>query len=880
MQQQKISSALGEATTSIFNVNLPVPLTPLIGREDEVASACLFLRNSHGRLLTLTGPGGVGKTRLALHVAANILHDFADGVYFVPLAPIRDPQFVIPAIAKVLDVQESADQPLLEHLITALAKKRLLLLIDNFEQVISAAPLLSTLLEGCPLIRALVTSREVLRVRGEQEFIVPPLALPDLKLSPTPEALSEVAAVALFVQRTRSIKPGFQFNAANAQMIAEICTRLDGLPLALELAAARLKLLSLPALLARLEHRLQVLTRGTREVDERQQTLLNTLQWSYELLSEQEQRIFRCLAAFSGSWTLPAAQVICQATGESAPAVENVLSSLIDKSLVQLRIQDDEDDGEVRFSLLETIREYAMHCLEENEEQESIQSAHATYYLTLAEEILPELDGPRQMERLARLEREYDNLRAALKWTLEQAELDQSKSELALRLCYALRIFWVVRCYWSEGLSFLEQSLAVSQGTSSLARAGALWAAAGLTTQLDDYDRAEAFGRESLALYRKFGDIQGIARALYTLGATVANRSDYPAARIFTEEALALARKGSDRVRLARILVNLGEIVNVQGEYDTAQGLFEESLNIQRELENKEGMAWSLFKSAWGLIVSQGNPEKARTLLEESLAIAREMNDKDKIADCLIYSGHVALGQGNPALARTFLEESLELAREIGDLWAISESLCVLAKVAFVESDDTVARELCDESLRNAMKVNNKELVASGLERLACIVTAQGEAAWAARLWGTAERLRETTGACITPLEGSSYEPMIVKARTELGKQSFAACWTQGRTMSPEQVLVPVDSTTLPQPDTQRTAPMPVLLPSPYPVELTPREIEVLLLVAQGLTNGQIAEQLILSSHTVNSHVRSILSKLGVTSRSAIIHFAFAHNLL
>jgi predicted ATPase/DNA-binding CsgD family transcriptional regulator len=878
VQQQNSLSDSEAAVTTTPNTNLPVPLTALIGRTEETASACSYLRIPHGRLLTLTGPGGVGKTRLALHIATTLLDDFADGVYFVPLAPVRDPQFVIPAIARVLDVQQSAEQPLEERLVAALVGKQLLLVLDNFEQVVSVAPQLATLLEACRRLKLLVTSREVLRVRGEQEFLVPPLALPDLKGLPASKSLSEVEAVALFVQRTQAVKSDFRLTPANAQIVAEICVRLDGLPLALELATARLKLLSPQALLARLESRLQVLTRGTREASERQQTLHNTLQWSYDLLLPHEQHLFRGLAVFIGGWTLDAASAICTAHENGLMDVEERLSSLIDKSLVRQFVQP---DGDVRFRMFETIREYGLECLEQQGELESIREAHAAYYLALAEQIIPELDGPQQIERLAQLEREYDNLRAALKWALEQARLKQDGNELALRLCCALRRFWIVRCYWSEGQAFLEQALTASKGLTSSTGAMALWVESALTAKLNDYDRAEALARESLELSRALGDVSGISRAIYTLGAIAANnRSDYPEARALTEEALALARKGSDRVRVARALLNLGEIVSVQGEYARAQTLLEEALAIQRDLGNKDGIAWALVKLAWALIVSRGNQERARTLIEESLVLARALDARDILALCLIYSGHMALEQGDPLLAKAVLEESLVLSKEIGNLRDIVEIRCVLAKVALVQGDQAGARVYCEESLKGAWKVGNKDLLASSLERLACIVVVQGETAWAAQLWGVAETLRDGMGAPITPLERPFYEKMVAEARTQLGEQAFAAAWIQGKSMSPEQALAPTDAI-LPLPPVTQQESLPLVCPSPaYPSELTGREVDVLGLVAQGFTNAQIADRLIISSHTVNSHVRSILSKLGLTSRSAIIHFAFEHHLV
>ncbi len=862
------------------STGLPVSLTSLIGREQEVKAIHALLLCPDVRLLTITGTAGVGKTRLALEIARELVHDFADGVYFVSLAPISDSAFVIPTIAHSMGLMESGSQPLLELLKTSQRDKRRLLLLDNFEHVITAATLLVELLEACPTVKILVTSREFLRLRGEHQFAVLPLALPDPKHLPDDQSLAHVAAVHLFTQRSQAIQSNFQLTTGNATTIAEICLRLDGLPLAIELAAARIKLLPPQALLDRLNHRLHTLTGGVRDLPERQQTLRNTIQWSYDLLSEEEQRLFRRLAVFVGGCTLEAVEALYDVLKNGMTSVLDGVASLLDKSLLQ---HMEQRQGELRLMMLETLREYGLEALVANEEMEATRQAHAYYYLALAEEAEPGLDGPQDAVWLERLEREYNNLRAALQWSLEQAgnEEARQRNEMALRLGAGLQRFWEVRGHWSEGRYFLEQALVGSKGVAAPVQLKALKAAAHLAYVQGDTDRAEALSKECLTRCRELGDTAGIALSLRLLGLIAWLRCNFVVACSLTEESLALFREVGHKEGTAWALFNLATLISQQGVYDRAISLTEESLVLFRALGNRQGIVWSLLELANMLFSSQGDPAKVRVLIEKGLALSREVGHKEGMCWAFYILVEVFLQEGNAVKARLLLEEEMALSKELGHRQGPDESLFLLGKVQALEGDLAAARALYEESLVLGREMSDDLNIPFYLEGLAEVVAVQGEPEWAARLWGTSEALREERGTPIPPVYRAGYEHSVAAARVQLGEKAFVAAWVEGRGMTIGQAVAAQGQAILSQPGPpELLSTSSARVPTDNPDGLTPREMDVLRLLAQGLTSAQIAEQLVIGVVTVNFHVRSIYSKLGLTSRAAATRYALEHRLV
>lgn len=883
---------------SLPQYSLPAPLTPLVGREREIAAVCTLLRHPEIRLVTLIGTGGIGKTRLAVHVATEVLADFPDGVFFVSLAPLSDPTLVLSTIAQVLDVKESGARPLPDLLTADLREKHLLLCLDNFEHLLPAAPQLTDLLSACPHLTVLVTSRAVLHVQGEHLFPVPPLAVPDLaRLPPTAETLPISAAVALFLQRAQAVQPTFQITSTNARPLAQVCIRLEGLPLAIELAAARISLFPPQALLARLSQRLHLLTSGTRDVPARQQTLRNTIAWSYHLLAEEEQRLFRRLAIFVGGCTLQAVEAVCEAPGGVGKRFESV-ASLIEKSLLQ---QTEQEGEEPRLRMLETIREYALEELFASGEFETTQQAHAAYYLSLAE--LAELEGPQQVRWLERLEREYDNLRATLRWGLEpgSGEEGEHRKELALRLAGVLGEFWTMQWHLSEGRTFLEQAVAASPQAASRLRAKALSVAADLALYQFD-TRAEALAEEGLALYQQLADQSGIASCLHVLGICSMWRGESDQARALLEESATLYRACGNTYQLGWSLVLQGVTDQAQGEHVGARAHYEEALALFRDLGIVEGIAMMHFLLGRLHFYCQGDDLTARSFLEEASRLFREEGNTAGVAVSLLRSAEIVLlGQGNLAAAYVLAEESLGFFRELSYKRGVAEALFVLARVQARRGNYSTAR--CryediltlvrggDDTRRHihvAYRVEQSRDRVGGpsdddhqgnillyVEGLAEVVAAQGEGAWAARLWGAAEARREEIHAPRPAVFRTEYEHAIAAARTQMEEKPFTAAWTQGRAMTLEQVLTTQGQVTPTAPPSAPRAGM-----SPLGAEeLTPREVEVLRLLARGLTNAQIAEELMVSLLTIKAHLRSIYSKLGVTSRSSATRYALEHHL-
>lgn len=724
--------------------NLPAPSGVLIGREKELADTKQLLLRRDVRLVTITGPGGIGKSHLATEVAREIADHFSFGVYFIALAAVGDPSLIPSVIAQTIGVRESGGQPPVESLKEYLRNRLaapMLLLIDNFEHLLASAPLLGELMALAPGLKLLVTSRAALRIRDENEFPLPPLALPDCKALPALEALSQYPAISLFVQRATAVKPDFALTEENASAVAEICARLDGLPLAIQLAAARIKLFSPPAMRSRLASRLQFLTTGARDLPARQQTLRQAIDWSYDLLSEPEQKLFRRLSTFVGGFTLEAAESVCDTKKDLGLDLLDGVASMVDKSLVR---QIEQVDKEPRFAMLETIREYGLEKLAASGEESPTRRAHAAYCVVLAEEGAAENADGELKEWLDRFETEHDNFRAALEWLTET-----HNAEWGLRLGTALFRFWEMREYLAEGRERLGKLLGLEkQAKPNNARMRTLFAAGVLAADQGDYAASEELLKENLEIARLLEDKRSIAVSLNALAVIARDKGDLPASRALIEESLVLWKELCDRLAIARALSNLAAVVKSQADYTHSRALYEECLSIFRELGDRRGVAWALNHQG-DVLYEQGDLATARSLYEQSISTFRELNDRWGIAGSLADLGNLTREQGDHAAAEALYRESLILFKDLG----------------------------------------HKRGIARVLEAFASSAVARSELERALKLAGIAAALRQTIGAPLTQAEQLKLEQSLEPARRGLTTTAGRTAWLEGWVMPVEVAI-------------------------------------------------------------------------------------------
>jgi predicted ATPase/DNA-binding CsgD family transcriptional regulator/transcriptional regulator with XRE-family HTH domain len=883
----------------------PVAPGPIIGRDRELAALTALLAEEDVRLVTLTGTGGVGKTRLALEVAGELGPQRAYGAAFVSLAALRNARFVPTAVAHVLGVQEVAGQGIEAGLRAYLAGKRLLLLLDNFEQVMPATTWLTDVLATCGGLQVLVTSRTALRLRGEREFSVQPLALPPSASPWSIDALAQNPAVDLFVRRAQAARPDFALTGVDATAIATIVQRLDGLPLAIELAAARVKVLPPSALLARLAHPLDMLVDGARDLPERQQTLRRTLAWSYELLDGPERALFRRLAVFSGGSELEAIEQICAGEGVAPHAILDLLSHLIDHTLVQADLAA----SSPRYWLLETTFAYATEQLEQAGETVQLRRRHRDWCLALAEQAEPELVGSSQLIWYERLQRERHNLRAALAWCQEH------DATSGLRLAVALRPYWERRGLFAEGRRILQDFLGLgTESTSLRARAllgagvlaaaqddraaarplleesltcsrecsdqtGAAWALlhlADLAMIDDELGSAQARYAESLHLFQELGDERGVAWNHYFTGFLSRMQGDSTRTRRLWEQSLAGFRSVGDLRGVGAVLRYLAQFAVMRAEYAAARTLLVESLALERSAENKPAIGWTL-SILGNLARIQGDILEAQIFLEESLALFEELGDQRKRGVALHHLGNVALDAGDLGAARSRYEASLALYRATKDARNVARVLGDLAALSSREGNVVRARALWQECLLGFRDSGtNRWGMAWAFSNLGTLAIRWGDEAGGILLLAAADTIHPEFRRAVDPDERNAWDTALITARAALGEQGVAAAWEAGRALPVADAIARAAATgTLRLPTNTCHA-----APDTHQARLTHRELEVAALVARGFTSRQIAQALVVAEGTAALHVEHIREKLGFHSRAEIASWAVRQGLL
>jgi predicted ATPase len=756
---------------------LPLPPTRIVGRNTEIQVVTTYLRGENTRALTLTGPPGIGKTRLALEVATQMQFDFEQGTRYIELAPIADANLVPLAIAQAFEIKERAGKTLASILIAALKNHHCLLVLDNFEHVLEAASFIAEVLAACPLVKILITSRSPLGIRAEQQLPLAPLTLPG-QINPL-AVVTESPAVQLFVERAQAVRPDFAFTAENAADIAEICARLDGLPLAIELIAVRAKTLSPAELLEQLELGLDAFAPNLRDLTERHQTLSNAIAWSYNLLKADEQRVFIYLGVFSGGCTLQAAQEVLSETG----LVSSILTSLEALHHASL-VQTQNHAGETRFTLLETLRIFALEQLISQGEAEAFHAhqQHSDYFLRLALKAEPELIGPNQKNWFDRLERELANLRAAFKWNLEHLV------ESSLRLATVLEQFWAVRGYFEEGRHWLKTALRQDAQISISIRAEALTAAGNLAWRQGDYKEAQILLIESRQLFTQAEDANGLARAIYGLGMVAVRQAGYAQAETFFQESLNLARNLQDLYTEACSLNGFGQVKLRQGNRALARTYTEQALALhqaRKDPRNTAGLTLNLGVIAY----EEGEYEPARNYTETSLKIAHELNDRQIMTVALLNQGNILIAQGSLNAARISLEEAIAIHRVQNDREPMAPALGTLGRVLQKLGDLDAARACQHEALTLRTEADDRRGIAVSLQNLAVLEQSENQAKRAAQLLGAADAIRKAIGSPLNLTAQVEYDQLVVKIQDTLGKAAFESAWGIGRTLSLEQAI-------------------------------------------------------------------------------------------